>query len=157
MKRLFVIALLVVGTATFAQGKKRDHSKKDMQEIERMTPEQRTQLQLKKMTLDLDLTASQQKNIEKVLTEQSKKREAKWAEIKDIKKEDRKKPTADERYNMANQILDEQIAVKEKMKKILNEKQFEKWEKMHSDKKDRMGHKMHSKRDGKRAERRSQK
>lgn len=140
MKKLFVIALLIVGTATFAQEKKGERSKKNTAETERMTPEQRIQLQVKKMTLDLNLSDSQQKEVSQVLTEQNQQREAKKAEKKTATTEEKKKHTADERFNMMNQILDEQIATKVKMKKILDEKQFEKWERIEEQKKERMFH-----------------
>ena len=37
------------------------------------------------------------------------------------------KPTNDERFAMHMKMLDEQIAAKKRMEKILNAKQFEKW------------------------------
>jgi len=40
-----------------------------------------------------------------------------------------KKPTADERFAMQSKRLDEQMATKERVKKILTPEQFEKWEK----------------------------
>ena len=43
-----------------------------------MSIEQRNQLQLKKMTMDLDLNENQQKEMSKLIAEQSAKREAKW-------------------------------------------------------------------------------
>ena len=43
-------------------------------------------------------------------------------------KTENKKPTSEERYAMKSKMLDEQIAFKADMKKILTEKQMEKWE-----------------------------
>jgi hypothetical protein len=37
------------------------------------------------------------------------------------------KPTNDERFAMQMKMLDEQIATKKRVEKILNAKQFEKW------------------------------
>ena len=82
MKKLFIAALLVVGITSFAQERRATTERAKM---EQMTPEQRNQLHLKKMTLELDLNASQQKEISKVIAEQSNKREAKMAERKATK------------------------------------------------------------------------
>ena len=73
MKNLMMIALLVFGLNSFAQ----DSSKKSntQNETEKMSVEQRNQLRLKKLTLDLSLTDSQQKEMSKIIAEQSVKRE----------------------------------------------------------------------------------
>ncbi|ODS81992.1 MAG: hypothetical protein ABS44_18690 [Chryseobacterium sp. SCN 40-13] len=106
-------------------------------ERERMTPEQQVQLQVKRMTLDLDLTAKQQKDVEKLLTEQSQKREAVKAAQGDVKK-NYKEMTSDERFAMQNKRMDEKIAFKGEMKKILNAGQMEKWEKRDNMRQERM-------------------
>jgi periplasmic protein CpxP/Spy len=119
MKKVLVAVLLVVGLTTFAQEKN--------EKREKLTPEQQTELHLKKMTLDLDLSDSQKKEMKVLLLEQAKKREAKMTEMKSHK-EKGEKPTTDERYAMKNKMLDEQIAMKGKMKKILTPEQMKKWE-----------------------------
>lgn len=124
MKKLLITALLVVGLTAFAQEKKTEMNRP---ERERMSPEQRNQLMLKKMTLDLGLNEGQQKEMAKIIADQSAKREAAMT----ARKADREKgvkPTADERFAMENKKLDEQIAIKEKVKKILTPEQFKKWE-----------------------------
>ena len=143
MKKLFIAALLVVGMTSFAQERKATTERAKM---EQMTPEQRNQLHLKKMTLELDLNASQQKEMSKVIAEQSNKREAKMAERKATKDSAKKQLTADERFAKKNQMLDEQIVMKERMKKILSADQYKKWEDMkgkrhHGMKKRMMHHK----------------
>ncbi|WP_269226370.1 hypothetical protein [Flavobacterium eburneipallidum] len=124
MKKLIVLALLLVGTSIIAQPKNKKHHPKN--EMEQFTPEQRSELMVKKMTLELDLNASQQKEISTLLSEKSAKREAHKAEMK-ARKEKGTKPTSDEKFAMKSKMLDEQIATKKRMQKILNEKQFEKW------------------------------
>jgi hypothetical protein len=47
----------------------------------------------------------------------------------------RKKLSADERFAKVNERLDNQIAMKRKMKKILNKEQFEKFEKTNKNRK----------------------
>jgi hypothetical protein len=80
------------------------------------------------------LNTSQQKEIKALLLEQAKKRETKMAEMK-ANKDKGEKLTKDERFEMKNKMLDEQIAMKAKMKSILNETQMKKWEEL---KKERM-------------------
>jgi hypothetical protein len=123
MKKLFVIALLLVGTTIFAQERNRKHQGHEM---EQFTPEQQSQLMLKKMTLDLDLNDSQQKEMSAIFSEKIAKVAAMKTEMK-AKKEKGVRPTKDERFEMAMKMLDEQIATKKRVEKILNAKQFEKW------------------------------
>lgn len=120
MKKVCIVALLVIGLSSFAQERKERHPKGEM---EQMTPEQRNQLHLKKMTLDLDLNAKQQEQLTKILADQSAKREAMKAEHK-AKTEEVKAI----RFEMKKKILDEQIEMKNKMKSILSAEQFSKWE-----------------------------
>ena len=81
MKKVFLAALLFVGITTFAQEKR--------EQREKLTPEQRVELQAKKMKLDLDLNDKQVADVKKLLLEQAKKREAKKAEFQ-AKKDDAK-------------------------------------------------------------------
>lgn len=125
MKTLITTSVL---TLLFSMnGFSQETPRKQRTEKEPLSLEQRNQLQLKKMTLELDLTASQQKEMAALIAEQSAKREAKKAE-RLANKETKKELSADEKFELRNKMLDEQIAYKAKMKKILTEKQFEKWE-----------------------------
>jgi hypothetical protein len=126
MKKVFLAALLIVGMTSFAQERK---ERPERTEMEQLTPEQRNQLHLKKLTLELDLNASQQKEMGKIIAEQSAKKAAAMAERKAVKNAE-KKPTSDERFAIKSKMLDEQIAMKEKMKKILTAEQLTKWEKI---------------------------
>ncbi|WP_374399548.1 hypothetical protein [Flavobacterium sp.] len=125
MKKLILAIALVMTTLTFAQDRKQGR--------EKLTPEQQSELHVKKMTLDLDLDAQQQKEVKTIFLEQAKKREAKMAEMK-AKREKGEKPSADERFEMKNEMLDNQIEMKAKMKKILKPEQFKKWEENHDEK-----------------------
>lgn len=129
MKKLIIAALLVVGMTSFAQNKKEMITRRDRAGMEKFTPEQRNQLMLKKMTLELDLNASQQKEMSKVIAENSVKIEVRMKEIK-ANKDSNTKPTSDLMFERKNRMLDEKIAVKERMKKILTPEQFKKWEDM---------------------------
>jgi len=123
MKKLFVLALLIVGTTIIAQERNRKQTRNQM---EQFTPEQQSQLMLKKMTLELDLNDSQQREMSAIISDKIAKKEAHRAEMKAMK-EKGVQPTNDERFAKQMQMLDEQIATKKRMEKILNAKQFEKW------------------------------
>ena len=123
MKKLFVLALLLVGTTLIAQERNR---KQYGNQMEQFTPEQQSQLMLKKMTLELDLNDAQQKEMSTIISDNIAKKEAHKAEMI-ARKEKGVKPTNDERFTMQMKMLDEQIANKKRMEKILNPKQFEKW------------------------------
>lgn len=136
MKKTLLIVLVIVSlSGSYAQERTTEKPRR-----ERMTIEQRNQLQLKRMTANLDLTPSQQKEMAVIIADQNSKREAKIAEIK-ANKEAKKQLTADERFKMENEKLDAQMEHKAKMKKILNKEQFEKWEKNQKKRNEKM-HKM---------------
>lgn len=137
MKKLFLIALALVTIQVSAQNKKQRVQRCDPMEkgqrISDFTPEEMAQLQTKKMTLNLDLTVTQQKQIETLNLENAKNRktlmETRQANMKNGKGE---KPSKEERLSMMNTRLDKQLEMKQKMKKILNDDQFEKWEENHN-------------------------
>jgi hypothetical protein len=122
-KKLIVLALLVVGTTIIAQERGRKHQGNQM---EQFTPEQKSQLMLKKMTLELDLNEAQQKEMSAVISDKITKMESN-KEVMKVMKEKGVKPTNDERFAMHIKMLDEQIATKKRIEKILTAKQFEKW------------------------------
>ncbi|WP_278035044.1 hypothetical protein [Flavobacterium nitratireducens] len=127
MKNLITAALIVmVSVSSYAQEEQQRPARHDGNPMEKFTPEQRNQLMLKKMTLDLDLNDSQQKEMGKIIAEQSAKREA---HLKD-RKAKTGKPTSDEIFQMKSKMLDEQIAMNAKMKKVLLPDQFKKWGEM---------------------------
>ena len=110
----------MVGMTVFAQERNR---KQHGNEMEQFTPEQRSELQLKKLTLDLDLNESQQKEMKAFIADKNTKMEAHRTAMK----EKGTKPTSDERFAMKSKMLDEQIATKKRIEKILNPTQLEKW------------------------------
>lgn len=126
MKKLIIVALLVVGMTSFAQQGNKTDKRQGRAEMEKFTPEQRNELMLKKMTLELDLSAKQQAQMKSIIAEKSAKRES----MMKARKENKEKPSRDERFAMKSKMMDEQIAMKAKMKNILSAEQFEKWDSM---------------------------
>ena len=91
MKNFFMAALLFVGIASFAQDAESDDMDQNpmRQQRERMTPEQRNERQLKKLTSDLALDAKQQEQVKQLIAERSAKAE----KLREARKEQREKGT----------------------------------------------------------------
>lgn len=132
-----VLALFAISIAGFAQkkGPKGDMEKAQM---EKLSPEQRSQLMVKHLDLELDLSDKQEKEIASFLIEQGTKRDQKMAPFKK-KREAGEKLTAEERFALRDGMLDDKIAMKEKMKSVLTAEQFIKWEAMNEERKAQQG------------------
>lgn len=124
MKKLVSLFVLVFVFTLTTQAQKNKRG-----QIAQLTTEQQTDLALKKMTLALDLSEKQQKEIKPILEKQLSERKEAMEKRKEMRANGTK-PTADERYEMQAKRLDDQIGMKKNMKRILNEEQFEKFEKM---------------------------
>ena len=133
MKSLAVVLVLLTTVGIMAQHHE-GHKTRKGEKID-ITAEQLATLQTKKLTLALDLSEAQQEQVMKIALEEANHRKAKQAEMKARRESgERKKPTAEERFEMQNALLDRQIAYKQKMKEILTKAQYETWEKIRADK-----------------------
>ena len=141
MKKWMAAAMLFTAMVTFAQQKPQAAKDGARAELEKLTPEQRNALHLKELTLKLDLNASQQAEMGKVIADMDARHQALKAERT---ANEGKKPTPDEIFARKNKRLDEQIAMKSRLKKILTPEQLDKFEKMHHErqmqKRGKMGH-----------------
>lgn len=132
MKKILIIAVALLALQVTAQEQQRERSNKQGRSLKMMnlSAEDAATLQTKKMTLHLDLNESQQAEIKKINLENATKRKAMMAERKARKESgEAQKPTQEQRLEMVNTKLDRKIAMKAKMKNILNEEQYAKWEK----------------------------
>lgn len=129
MKRLVVVLVLLATVGAIAQ--KRDNQRIGKGQKADLSVEQLATLQTKKLTLVLDLTSEQQRQVMEINLEEAEMRKEKFAERK-AKKEsgEVKKPTADERFEMQSARLDHQIAQQQKMKEVLSEEQYQIWKKL---------------------------
>ena len=134
MKKVIVAALLVVGITAFAQEKEGRRDGK-----EKLTAEQKVDFQVKKMTNDLNLNEKQAKDVRVLVTKEVEKREAKRAEMQDLKTK--------RRTEMKAQMEAEQATVSADMKKILTAEQFAKWEKIRDERKENFKEKMTERRE----------
>lgn len=94
---------------------------KRMEKMKTMTPEQQATLWSKKMTLDLDLTETQQNQIYALVLKKTKKQQERRAN------RPKERPSQEEIYQNKVEQLDEKIAMRNEMKSILTSEQYEKW------------------------------
>lgn len=119
----WVVAALFSSSLLMAQQGQQGRS----QNREPLSVEQRTEVQVKRMALDLDLTEKQQEEVKALLLENAQQRQEHLKSRRE-KLGNESNLTAEQRYQMQLAAIDQQIAMKESMKKILDEKQFERWE-----------------------------
>jgi Spy/CpxP family protein refolding chaperone len=123
MKKLIVATLLVVGMSTFAQV---ENKKKEGKEpMEKMSPAERVEKGLKRMTKQLNLTEAQQKEMKILMAEQEAKR-------------------ADANFKPSKV---DRLAMKEKISKILTPEQNATWDKIQEEKKEKMKDKIKEKKE----------
>lgn len=136
MKKLVKIIVLVFAFTLTVQAQKKKGNKGS-----KLTIEQQTTLAVKKMTLALDLSDKQQQQIKPIVMAKMTDRKD-FIEKRKASKENNEKPTSDEIFAIKNKQLDHQIVMKNSIKNILNEEQFEKFEKMHKSRTRMAKHKM---------------
>jgi protein CpxP len=127
-KKLIIAVLLVIGFSSFAQDQNQPEKKSNRNQKERMSPEQRSQVQLDKLTADLKLDATQQEQIKPIIAEQTAKREAMRAER--MGNNNSKELTKEERQALKIKRTDEKTAMDNKWKAILTPEQFKKMKDM---------------------------
>jgi len=130
MKKLLIAAMLFVGIASFAQAQK-----------ERLTPEQRNEKHLQKLTTELNLDANQQTQVKQLLADRSAKAE-KIRDARQEQKENGTKLTAAEKEAFKKEMIAEKEANDAKMKSILNADQYTKWKTIQEENKDKAKEKM---------------
>ena len=141
MKKLLVIALVFCTLSVVAQDKqqeRRNDAKERFAKRGKQSPEDRAKIETKQMALRLDLSKQQQSQVEEVLFTHYSEGKKKM----DTNKESRKEMTEDQRKQIKLDRLDAAIALKEKMKSILDDQQYSKYSKMLENRgKRRMGRK----------------
>ncbi|MET6991441.1 hypothetical protein [Sediminicola arcticus] len=129
MKKVILLGLLMIGFIGLAQNEIRENRHRG--NLEELSPEQISTLQTKRMTLALDLSEAQQKQLQKINLDQATSRKVKMEERKSKKEAgEMTKPSSDERYAMQTEKMDKLISHKAQMKELLSKEQYEKWEKM---------------------------
>lgn len=123
MKKLIITTLLVIGFSSFAQEQTQPEKKGNIGQKERMSPEQRNQALLDRITTELKLDANQQEQIKPILAEQTAKLQA----MRDQRMANKAKDlTSEERKALMQKRTEEKTATDAKMKAILTPEQFKK-------------------------------
>mgnify|MGYP005650758739 FL=1 len=102
------------------RGKQPNHR---MQEIKKLNPEQAAKLWAKKMTLDLDLNQIQEDQMYALILEKTNKMKER------MENKPKERPSKNEIYQIELDKLNEEIAMKKRVKNILSEKQYVLWSK----------------------------
>lgn len=122
MKKIFIALLLVMSITTFAQ-EAQSEKKANKGKREKMSPEQRNQVLLDKMTKELSLDAKQQEQIKPIIVEQAAKIKA----MRDQRMANNATElTSEERKALMQQRKEEKTATDAKLKAILTPEQFKK-------------------------------
>jgi protein CpxP len=134
-----LLALFICFSLTINAQKKQFFKNK-----KRLTTEQLTTLKVKKMTLELELSEIQQNKLTPVIKELISERSAQLDKKRELKN-DVKKNNPNERYQMANKILDRKIMFQKEMRTILNEEQFKKFKTLEKKRNEKMKKRRHQK------------
>tara|TARA_B100000809_G_scaffold3856_1_gene4121 strand:- start:18691 stop:19134 length:444 start_codon:yes stop_codon:yes gene_type:complete len=127
MKKAILATVLII-CITFTAIAQPGHKK---HQKPKFTSEQETTLAVKKLTLSLDLSLSQQEKMYPLLLEAiSKKKEMMEAHKENIEK--MSSLSSDEIYEKMIEKIDYQIAFQGKVKKVLKSAQYEKWHEIKS-------------------------
>jgi protein CpxP len=123
MKKLIIALVLGMGMTCFAQEATQKSNRGDMQN---MTPEQRVEKQLAKMTKDLSLDAKQQEAVGALLKEKSAKAQEVRAK-REAMRSSGQKMTDEQRNEFRTAMQSERNDTEAKLKTILTPDQFKKW------------------------------
>jgi protein CpxP len=122
MKPFILVAFIFIGTMSFAQPSKRGRDMSPpMPTMANMSAENIATLMSKKMTLQLDLSKTQQAKVYELILETTVKKRAQRANRPEGK------PSKEQHFEMQNKMLDDKIAFNKSMKAILNDVQYTLW------------------------------
>ncbi len=130
MRKLSLFMIMLISISAFSQ-QKNQKQKADRNNMADMSAEEEATLQTKKLTLLLDLNQAQQQEIKKLNKEKAEQRKAIMAAHKKMRAEDSEK-FKENSFERKNARLDRELAHQERIKQILNEEQFKKWQESRS-------------------------
>jgi thiol:disulfide interchange protein len=123
MKKIAAILVIIFAFTFNTQAQKKKRYKKL-----HFTIEQQTNLKVKQMTLALDLSDKQQRQITPLLKAEITAKHT-FMKKRKVAKKEKKRPTSNEIYAMKIQMLENQIAMRSSMKDFLNPDQFQEFKK----------------------------
>ena len=125
MKNTLTLLALVLSLSMSAQNMQNSPQRGRMQNF---TPEQHATLKSKQMALHLDLNKQQQSKIYALILNQEQQKN-KFRNKRRSEMQKGVKPIKGQRYNRLNKGLDAKLAFQNKLKNILNDKQYTQWKK----------------------------
>ena len=126
MKNLLIIAVMLISMISFSQNERKG----------KLSKEEQVEVQLKRMTTDLNLDTKQQKEVKAFLVEKADKREAKRAEIQARREAGKPRLSEEEREELKAELQNEKANDKERLGKILSEDQIKKWDQIQTEKRE---------------------
>jgi hypothetical protein len=124
MKKLVVVAVLLLSVVAFAQEKRKKGPE--------MSPEKKVELQVARLKIELDLNEKQTAELRTVFQERQQKQIKLRAEF-GSKKDSLHKPSPAQREQMKKVKAEDKKAFEEQLKKILTATQFETWNQLKTD------------------------
>lgn len=138
MRTLIIALVFGIGVSGFAQVSTPQPVDSNR---EKLTPEQRQEKQLARLTKELTLDAKQQEAVRKILAEKSAKtQEAKVQ--REARKSSGQKMTTEERQAFKTKMLAEKTDTEIRIKAILSEDQYKKWLETREENKEKMKEKI---------------
>lgn len=129
MKNLIMILITFLSIQSFAQDHRSDLPEQRKLKYKNMTSEDLAQIQSQKMTQNLELTETQQKEVYAVLLDRNKTREAKIKAYRNNKKKSKREDISKtERLKMKNERMTQQAEFNDEMKTILSPEQMTQWQ-----------------------------
>jgi hypothetical protein len=125
MKNILLPLVFMLAIVTAQAQIKTDRSENRRELAANLNPEDVASIQAKRMTLALDLSDNQEKEIAELLTARRTNRKE-----NEVTREDFKAMSAEQKLAMKEKQMDERIAIKRAFKKILNDEQYTEFEKM---------------------------
>jgi protein CpxP len=119
MKKMLLVAVMLVSVLTFAQEKRKKGPE--------VSPEKKVELQVARLKIELDLNEKQTTDLRNVIQDHQQKRAKQRAEFGG-KKDSLHKPSPAEREQMKKNKAEDKKAFEEQLKKILTPTQFETWQ-----------------------------
>jgi hypothetical protein len=119
MKKMLMVAVLLLSVVTFAQEKRKKGNN--------LPPEKRVELQVARLKIELDLTEKQTADLRKVINEHQQNGAKQRAEM-GSKKDSLHKPSPAQREQMKKSRANDKKVFEEQLKKILTPAQFETWQ-----------------------------
>ena len=132
MKTILIIVMTFSSLSAMTQERKRDIKMSERSEridnLKDFSPEEMATIKSKKLALQLDLDDAQQQQIKMLFLEQSKLRgnrmEQRQKQMENAKNNNISK---EERFKILNNSLDDKLDIRNKIKDILTQEQYEKW------------------------------